>query len=85
MGKIQDCAENILSVMIYSDSDEYNRSENILNFHVIDTMLIFLDYEDMIYIISERVIPEYIKRPHKNKDKWLEFLNKKVKEMKEFK
>lgn len=78
MSKYQDCAEQILSIMIYSDSDEYIRNETKLS-QIFETMLIFLDYDDLIDIVKNRVIPKYNERNYKNKDKWILFLNNSIK------
>ena len=83
MGKIQDCADKIYNTMVYSDSDNYITTESHLR-GIMETMLIFLDYDDMIYIFRDIVIPMYTKRKHKNSERWLEFLNGQIEYLQEF-
>ena len=56
MSKIKDCVDLIASIMTYSDKNEQIKNEAKLN-SVLEAMLIFLDYEDIVEIINERVVP----------------------------
>ena len=56
MSKIQDCANLIIEIMSYSDKNEQIKNESKVN-SVLEAMLIFLDYEDMVNLLDERVIP----------------------------
>ena len=51
MSKLTQCADLIHEICYYSDKNEIIRTENKLN-SVIETMLIFLDEEDLIHIIN---------------------------------
>lgn len=55
MGKIRDCADKITTVMKNSSGDVITKETNMDN--TLDTMLIFLDVEDLYEIVTEKVIP----------------------------
>lgn len=78
MSKIQDCADLIIEIMTYSPNDETIRVESKLN-SVIESMLIFLDYDDLIEILDNRV------RPHLLPTKlliWGDYINNKIIDLK---
>ena len=51
MSKLTQCADLIHEICYYSDKNEIIRTENKLN-SVIESILIFLDAEDLIHIIN---------------------------------
>ena len=55
MSKLQDCAEIIKGIMMYN-SDDVRLAENKLN-TTLETMLVFLDHQDLIDIVRGRVLP----------------------------
>lgn len=55
MSKLQDCAEIIKNIMMYN-SDDVRLAENKLN-TAFETMLVFLDHQDLIDIVRGRVLP----------------------------
>lgn len=59
MSKIQECADLIIGIMTYSSKDEQIRNESKLN-SVIESMLIFLDVDDLCDILNERVVPHLL-------------------------
>lgn len=59
MSKIKDCADLIIEIMTYSSNDDTIRVESKLN-SVIESMLIFLDYDDLIEILDNRVRPNLL-------------------------
>jgi hypothetical protein len=64
MSKIKDCASLIVEIMTYSNKDEQIKNECKLN-NVLEAMLIFLDYEDMIDILDKRVTPSLLPQTYK--------------------
>lgn len=77
MGLYTDCAEHLYYNIFYSDKDNHNRAErNIEN--IIETMLLFLNYSDMIEIVTERVIPKLEQRKFKNRELWFDFFNREI-------
>lgn len=64
MSKIQDCADQIIRIMTYSDKSDIIKIECKLD-EVFEAMLIFLDYEDMIDIMKNRVIGSLSTKIHK--------------------
>lgn len=77
MSLYADCAEHLYDNIFYSDKDNHNRAE--LNIEkIIETMLLFLDYSDMIEIVTERVIPKLEQRKFKNRELWFDFFNRKI-------
>lgn len=64
MSKIQDCADQIIRIMTYSDKSDIIKIESKLN-EVFEAMLIFLDCEDMIDIMKNRVIGSLSTKTHK--------------------
>lgn len=63
---------------VFGSAENYLWLERIMESNF-ETMLIFLDYDDMIDIVSNRVIPMLKRRPFKNDTRWFEFLNNKIK------
>ena len=59
MSKIQDCADLIIQIMTYSSNDDTIGVESKLN-SVIESMLIFLDYDDLIDILDNHVRPNLL-------------------------
>ena len=59
MSVLQDCAEKIIEMMTYCDKSNMIMNEARLN-DVFESMLIFLDYDDMIDIMERRVIPRLL-------------------------
>ena len=55
MSKLQDCAEIIKDIMMYNSND-VRLAENKLNV-AFETMLVFLDHQDLIDIVRGRVLP----------------------------
>lgn len=74
MSKIKDCADLIIEIMTYSSNDDTIRVESKLN-SVIESMLIFLDYDDLIEILDNRVRPRLL--PTKLII-WGNYINKKI-------
>lgn len=62
MSKLVDSANIILQIMTYSDNDNFIKTESKLD-SVIETLLIFLDYDDLIDILDNKVRPRL--RPNK--------------------
>ncbi len=78
MSKIEDCADLIIEIMTYSPNDETIRVESKLN-SVIESMLIFLDYDDLIEILDNRVRPRLL--PTKLII-WSDYINNKISDLK---
>ena len=74
MSKIEDCADLIIESMTYSPNDDTIRVESKLN-SVIESMLIFLDYNDLIEILDNRVRPRLL--PTKLII-WSDYINNKI-------
>lgn len=79
MSKIQDCADLIIKIMTYSSNDDTIRVESKLN-SVIESMLIFLDYDDLIDILDNRVRPNLLP---KKLIIWSEYINNQITYFKE--
>lgn len=62
MSKLGDSADIILQIMTYSDNDNFIKTESKLD-SVIEALLIFLDYDDLIDILDNKVRPRL--RPNK--------------------
>ncbi len=56
MSKLVKSANLICEIMTYSDKDNIIKSESKLN-SVIEALLIFLDYDDLIDILDNKVRP----------------------------
>lgn len=56
MSKLVESANLIWEIMTYSDKDDIIKSESKLN-SVIEALLIFLDYDDLIEILDNKVRP----------------------------
>lgn len=78
MSKIKDCAEIIYEVVTYGDKNDYPRMINNLRLAV-ESMMIFLDADDMIEIITNHVLP----RVRKSNTLGIECLNNKLMSLKE--
>lgn len=59
MSKLVDSATLIWEIMTYSDKDDIIKSESKLN-SVIEALLIFLDYDDLIDILDNKVRPRLL-------------------------
>lgn len=78
MSKIQNCANLIIEIMTHSSNDDTIRVESKLN-SVIESMLIFLDYDDLIEILDNRVRPNLL--PTKLII-WSDYINNKISDLK---
>lgn len=76
MSKIQECADLIIEIMTYSSKDEQIRNECKLN-SVIESMLIFLDVDDLRDILSERVVPHLLPKVYQ---RWYDYINLKLRD-----
>lgn len=74
MSKIQDCAEKIIGMMTYSSRDNQIQNEISMD-NVIETMLIFLDYDDVLDIIENGVIPRLLPKVN---ERWSDYIKNKV-------
>lgn len=74
MSKIKDCADLIIEIITYSSNDDTIRVESKLN-SVIESMLIFLDHDDLIEILDNRVRPRLL--PTKLII-WSDYINNKI-------
>lgn len=84
MSKWNDCAEKIYDIIANSSYDYRYRAEEILE-NVFDTMLIFINYEDLVEIVKERVYPKVWKLVHSPYDThWVTYLERKIKEWESF-
>ena len=84
MSKWNDCAEKIYDIIANSSYDYRYRAEKILE-NVFDTMLIFINYEDLVEIVKERVYPKVWKLVHSPYDThWVTYLERKIKEWESF-
>lgn len=63
MSKISECADIIWNTMTYNSSDVI-RAESKLD-AIIETMLVFLDEEDLLDIIENRVVPRLLPKTNK--------------------
>lgn len=75
MSKIQDCADLIITTMTFCDKENKNRNFSVMN-GIFESMLIFLDYDDLIDIVKNRVIPNF--QPNVN-EYWFEYINGRLK------
>ena len=64
MSKLQDCADVIIGRIKYNSCEDCIKIECELS-RLFEVMLIFLDYEDMIDILKNRVIPNLSKTKEK--------------------
>lgn len=84
MSKWNDCAEKIYDIIANSSYDYRYRAEDILE-NVFDTMLIFINYEDLVEIVKKRVYPKVWKLVHSPYDThWVTYLERKIKEWESF-
>ena len=74
MSKFQDCAGQIIEMMTYSSRDNQILNEISMD-NVIETMLIFLDYDDVLDIIENGVIPRLLP---KIKERWSDYIKNKI-------
>ena len=81
MSKIKDCADLIISIMTYSDKNEQIKNEAKLN-SVLEAMLIFLDYEDIVEIINEKVVPCLLPQIYA---RWHDYIENKLEDYNNFK
>ena len=84
MSQFGDCAEKIYNIIANSSYDYRFHTENTLE-DIFDTMLIFIDYYDMVGIVKERVYPKVCKLVHSPNDThWVTYLERKIKEWESF-
>ena len=84
MSQFGDCAEKIYNIIANSSYDYRHRTEEILE-NVFDTILIFIDYKDLVEIVKERVYPKVYKLVHSLYDlHWVIYLERKIKEWESF-
>ena len=84
MSQFGDCAEKIYNIIANSSYDYRFHTENTLE-EIFDTMLIFIDYYDMVGIVKERVYPKVCKLVHSPNDThWVTYLERKIKEWESF-
>ena len=74
MSKFQDCAEKIIEMMTYSSRDNQIQNEIAMD-NVIETMLIFLDYDDVLDIIENGVIPRLLPKVN---ERWFDYIKNKI-------
>ena len=74
MSKLVDSADIILQIMTYSDNDNFIKTESKLD-SVIEALLIFLDYDDLIDILDNKVRPRLL--PNKLKI-WNGYIRQKI-------
>jgi hypothetical protein len=74
MSKLGESANLIWEIMTYSDKDDIIKSESKLN-SVIEALLIFLDYDDLIDILNNKVRPRL--RPNRGVI-WHDYINQKI-------
>lgn len=74
MSKLGESANLIFEIMTYSDKDDIIKSESKLN-SVIEALLIFLDYDDLIDILDNKVRPRL--RPNRLAI-WNGYINQKI-------
>ena len=78
MSQFGDCAEKIYNIIANSSYDYRFHTENTLE-EVFDTMLIFIDYYDMIEIVKKRVLPKVWELAHTPNDMfWIHYLENKI-------
>lgn len=61
MSKLQECADLVKDIMMYSDDKEIEKNETKVT-AVLEAMEIFLDEEDLIDILKKRVQPKLTKK-----------------------
>lgn len=84
MSKWNDCAEEIYNIIANSSYDYRFHTEKTLE-EVFDTMLIFIDYYDMVEIVKKRVLPKVWEIVHSPYDThWVTYLERKIKEWESF-
>jgi hypothetical protein len=84
MSQFGDCAEKIYNIIANSSYDYRFHTENTLE-EVFDTMLIFINYEDLVEIVKKRVYPKVWKLVHSPNDThWVTYLERKIKEWESF-
>lgn len=84
MSNWNDCAEKIYNLIANSSYDYRYRTEEILE-EVFDTILIFINYEDWVEIVKERVYPKVCSLVHSPNDThWVTYLERKIKEWESF-
>lgn len=71
MSKLQDCADLVKDIMMYSDDKEISKNETKVT-AVLEAMEIFLDEEDMVDILKKRVQPKLSK---KKRAVWDDYIN----------
>ena len=74
MSKLGESANLIWEIMTYSDNDNFIKTESKLD-SVIEALLIFLDYDDLIDILDNKVRPRL--RPNKLKI-WNGYIHQKI-------
>lgn len=74
MSKLGESANLIFEIMTYCDKDDIIKSESKLN-SVIEALLIFLDYDDLIDILDNKVRPRL--RPNRLVI-WNGYINQKI-------
>lgn len=71
MSKLQECADLVKDIMMYSDDKERVKNETKVT-SVLEAMEIFLDAEDMTDILKNRVLPKLRK---KKREVWDDYIN----------
>lgn len=79
MSKYQDCADLIIEIMTYSSKDNQIANECKLD-SVIESMLIFIDYDDLIDIFTKRVISQLLPKVN---ERWYDWYTNKLNYWKE--
>lgn len=79
MSKFNDCAVKIIEMMTYSSRDNQIQNEISMD-NVIETMLIFLDYDDVIDIIENGVIPRLLPKVN---ERWFDYIKNKISSLRE--
>ena len=74
MSKYQDCADLIIEIMTYSSKDNQIANECKLN-SVVESMLIFIDYDDLIDIFTKRVISRLLPKVN---ERWYDWYTNKL-------
>lgn len=80
MSQFGDCTDKIYNIIADSSYDYRFHTEKMLE-EVFDTMLIFIDYYDMIEIVKIRVLPKVWELTHTPNDMyWIHYLENKIEE-----
>lgn len=79
MSKYQDCADLIIEIMTYSSKDNQIANECKLN-SVVESMLIFIDYDDLIDIFTKRVISRLLPKVN---ERWYDWYTNKLESWKQ--